>query len=232
MNKETPREAVKNVLERMREGGLWQPKGLGLSYVKSGGQAVILISQENIPMSADARVRMRMLIESAGWTVDESICEIIDVEYLTLEQKHAKEMMTRRDIAKNWKCCCGTKLSKFPLDRAPWFYNGDEEMVTQNGEIETVEQWHVLIKCPNCGLETPTDPYDYGLIGDDGLLFNYYTSQISYRVLDKDELIERIDNKLSDNIIILGTFCPFHGDRLPPHLRGQPCSYSSLEVVQ
>ena len=27
MNKETPREAVKNVLERMREGGLWQPKG-------------------------------------------------------------------------------------------------------------------------------------------------------------------------------------------------------------
>ena len=232
MNKETPREAVKNVLERMREGGLWQPKGLGLSYVKGGGQTVILISQENIPMSADARVRMRMLIESAGWTVDESICEIIDVEYLTLEQKHVKEMMTRRDIAKNWKCCCGTKLSKFPLDRAPWFYNGDEEMVTQNGEIETVEQWHVLIKCPNCGLEIPTDPYDYGLIGDDGLLFNYYTSQISYRVLDKDELIERIDNKLSDNIIILGTFCPFHGDRLPPHLRGQPCSYSSLEVVQ
>ena len=44
MNKETPREAVKNVLERMREGGLWQPKGLGLSYVKSGGQTVIISS--------------------------------------------------------------------------------------------------------------------------------------------------------------------------------------------
>ena len=221
MNKETPREAVKNVLERMREGGLWQPKGLGLSYVKGGGQTVILISQENIPMSADARVRMRMLIESAGWTVDESICEIIDVEYLTLEQKHAKEMMTRRDVAKNWKCSCGTKLSKFPLDEAPWFYNGDEEMITQNGEIEIVEQWHVLIKCPNCDMEIPTDPYDYGLLGDEGLLFNYNTSQISYKVLDKDELIERIDIKLSDNIIILRTFCPFHGDRLPPHLRGQ-----------
>ena len=66
MNKETPREAVKNVLERMSEGSLWQPKGLGLSYVKSGGQTVILISQENIPTSADARVRMRMLIEELG----------------------------------------------------------------------------------------------------------------------------------------------------------------------
>ena len=215
MNKETPREAVKNVLERMREGGLWQPKGLGLSYVKGGGQTVILISQENIPTSADARVRMRMLIERIGWTVDESICEIIDVEYLTLEQKHAKEMMIRRDMAKNWKCSCGTKLSKFPLDEAPWFYNGDEEMITQNGEIEIVERWHVLIKCPNCDMEIPTDPYDYGLLGDEGLLFNYKTSQISYKVLDKDELIERIDSKLSDNIIILGTFCPFHGDRLP-----------------
>lgn len=232
MNKETPREAVKNVLERMREGGLWQPKGLGLSYVKGGGQTVILISQENIPTSADARVRMRMLIERIGWIVDESICEIIDVEYLTLEQKHAKEVKILQDMAKNWECSCGTKLSKFPLDEAPWFYNGDEEMVMQNGEIGIVEQWHVLIKCPNCDMEIPTDPYDYRLLGDEELMFNYKTSQISYKVLDKDELIERIDSKLSDNIIILGTFCPFHGDRLPPHLRGQSCSYSSLEVVQ
>ena len=224
MNKETPREAVKNVLERMREGGLWQPKGLGLSYVKGGGQTVILISQENIPMSADARVRMRMLIERIGWTVDESICEIIDVEYLTLEQKHAKEVKILQDMAKNWECSCETKLSKFPLDEAPWIYNGDEEMVTQNGEIEIVERWHVLIKCPNCDMEIPIEPYDYRLLGDEELMFNYNTSQISYKVLDKDELIERIDNKLSDNMIILGTFCPFHGDRLPPHLRGQPCT--------
>ena len=109
------------------------------------------------------------------------------------------------------------------LDEA---HNGDEEMVMQNGEIEIVEQWYVLIKCPNCDMEIPR------LFLDEGLLFNYKTSQISYKVLDKDELIERIDSKLSDNIIILGTFCPFHGDRLPPHLRGQSCSYSSLEVVQ
>ena len=232
MNKETPREAVKNVLERMSEGALWQPKGLGLSYVKSGAQTVILISQENIPTSADARVRMRMLIERIGWTVDESICEIIDVEYLTLEQKYAKEVRILQDMAKNWECSCGMKLSKFPLDEAPWFYNGDEEMITQNGEIEIVEQWHVLIKCPNCEMEIKVDPYDYRLLGDEELMFNYKTSQISYKVLEKHQIIERIDNKSSDNIIILGTFCPFHGDRLPPHLRGQSCSYSSLEVVQ
>ena len=232
MNKETPREAVKNVLERMSEGALWQPKGLGLSYVKSGAQAVILISQENIPTSADARARMRMLIERIGWTVDESICEIIDVEYLTLEQKHAKEVKILQDMAKNWECSCGTRLSKFPLDEAPWFYNGDEEMITQNGEIEIVERWHVLIKCPNCEMEIKVDPYDYRLLGDEELMFNYKTSQISYKVLEKHQIIERIDNKSSDNIIILGTFCPFHGDRLPPHLRGQSCSYSSLEVVQ
>ena len=115
MNKETPREAVKNVLEQNERRGLWQPKGLGLSYVKSGAQTVILISQENIPTSADARVRMRMLIERIGWTVDESICEIIDVEYLTLEQKHAKEVKILQDMAKNWECSCGMKLSKFPL---------------------------------------------------------------------------------------------------------------------
>ena len=47
-------------------------------------------------------------------------------------------------------------------------------------------------------------------------MFNYKTSQISYKVLEKDQIIERIDNKSSDNIIILGTFCPFHGDRIAP----------------
>ena len=50
MNKETPREAVKNVLERMREGGLWQPQGLGLSYVKDGGQTVIPVSYTHLTL--------------------------------------------------------------------------------------------------------------------------------------------------------------------------------------
>ena len=69
----TKRSSKKCIRTNERSNGLWQPKGLGLSYVKGGGQTVILISQENIPTSADARVRMRMLIERIGWTVDDYV---------------------------------------------------------------------------------------------------------------------------------------------------------------
>ena len=81
MNEETPEEAVEEILGRLREGGLWQPHGLGLSYVKEGDRTVKLISQENTPMSAQARIRMRILVESIDWHVDETTCNLVEVEH-------------------------------------------------------------------------------------------------------------------------------------------------------
>jgi hypothetical protein len=220
MNEETPEEAVRVILERMREGGLWQPHGLGLSYVKEGDRTVKLISQENTPMSAQARIRMRMLVESIDWLVDESICELIDVEHLSLEEKHIKEMMMRQEMAQGWKCSCGTPLSAFPLEEGVWKHEGQQEMVLPTGEKEMVEQWHVLIQCPTCDAEIPTDPYDYGLLAGDESMLVYNTGKVTYTAVDRPAIIDRVDNKLAESMIILGTFCPFNGDLLPPHVRG------------
>ena len=89
----TAQYEIKNILERMREQGLWQPSGLGLSYVKEGDKTVKLISQENTSKSADARARMKILVERAGWKVDESICEIIEVTHLSPEEKQMREII-------------------------------------------------------------------------------------------------------------------------------------------
>jgi hypothetical protein len=230
MNEETPEEAVKLILERLREGGLWQPQGLGLSYVKEGNNKVTLTAQENTPMSAQARIRMRLLLEDVGWTVDETTCQLVEVEHLTPEQKHVKEMQMRQELAQSWKCSCGTPLSAFPLEEGVWKHEGQQEMILPNGETEMVEQWHVLITCPTCDAEIPTEPYDYGLLaGDDEAMLTYKTNKIVYTAIDRPAIINMIDFQEGDSLLILGTFCPFNGDLLPPHVRGAVVTFKEIE---
>ena len=229
MNEETPEDAVKEILKRLREGGLWQPHGLGLSYVKESGNQVTLTAQENTPLSAQARIRMRMLLEDVGWKVDESPCQLVEVEHLTPEQKHIKEMQMRQELAQSWKCSCGTPLSAFPLEEGVWKHEGQQEMLLPNGETEMVEQWHVLITCPTCDAEIPTEPYDYGLLAGDDAMLTYKTSKIVYTAVDRPTIITMVDSKLSESLLLLGTFCPFNGDLLPPHVRGAVVTFREIE---
>ena len=64
-----PEEEAKQILEKLRPGGMWEPAGLGLSYVREGETELRLVQQENTPIAAQARVRMRILVESIGWTL-------------------------------------------------------------------------------------------------------------------------------------------------------------------
>ena len=220
---------MKLILERLREGGLWQPHGLGLSYVKESGNQVTLTAQENTPMSAQARIRMRMLLEDVGWKVDESPCQLVEVEHLTTKQKHIKELQMRQELAQSWKCSCGTPLSAFPLEEGVWKHEGQQEMILPNGETEMVEQWHVLITCPTCDAEIPTEPYDYGLLAGDDAMLTYNTGKLIYTAVDRPLIINMIDSKIGASLLILGTFCPFNGDLLPPHVRGAVVTFKGIE---
>ena len=222
---------MKEILERLREGGLWQPHGLGLSYVKESGNQVTLTAQENTPLSAQARIRMRMLLEDVGWRVDESPCQLVEVEHLTPEQKHIKEMQMRQELAQSWKCSCGTPLSAFPLEEGVWKHEGQQEMLLPNGETDMVEHWHVLITCPTCDAEIPTEPYDYGLLAGDDAMLTYKTSKIVYTAVDRPTIITMVDGKLSESLLLLGTFCPFNGDLLPPHVRGAVVTFREIKEI-
>lgn len=222
-------DELRGILEKMREQGLWQPSGLGLSYVKEGHKTVKLISQENISKSADARARMKILIERAGWKVDESICEIIEVTHLSSEEKQMREIIEGREVAQSWECTCGTLLSSFPLEEGVWKKDGQQETILPNGEAEVTEQWSVTITCPVCDMQVPLEPYDYGLLADSECMLSYKTSKMIYTIVNRPNIIETIDNNFSESMIILGSFCPFHGDLLPPHFRGVVCFYSAIK---
>ena len=224
----TPENEVMTILERLRDGGLWQPAGLGLSYVKEEDKHVKLIEQENNPMSAQARIRMRMLIESVGWSVDESEVHVIDTKDISPQERHMQEMMMRQEIAQSWKCNCGTSLAVFELEKGVWTFDGQQEMTLPDGGTETVEQWSVVVECPVCDAKIPMEPYDYGLLAGDEAMLTYRTKKLNYIALERIDIIRKIDSNEHD-IVVLGTFCPFHGDMLPPHVRGSVVTWETLE---
>jgi len=230
---ETPEDNALTILERLREGGLWQPAGLGLSYVRTGEKSISLITQENNPTSAQARIRMRLLIEGVGWQVDESEAQLKDVQHLSPQQQHMQEMMMRQEMAQNWKCNCGTPLSAFPLEEARWNFDGQEEMILPTGEKELVEQWSVITQCPVCETIVPLEPYDYGLLaGDDAMTTYSFTAnplghqeyKYTLTALTRPEIIAFMDMVNGDadgdapDMFCTGTF--FNGHMLPPHVRG------------
>jgi len=217
----TPEEAALSILERLRDGGVWQPAGLGLTYVRSGEKSIKLVEQENNPTSAQARIRMRILIEGLDWVVDESEASLIEVQHLSPQERHMQEMMMRQEMAQGWKCECGTPLSAFDLDFCNWVTDGQKEMMIPDGTTEMVEDWRVMIECPTCGKDTAMEPYDYALLAGDESMVVYDTGKVKYTALTRPEIIERIDKKDgASDIIMLGTFCAFNGDLLPPHVRG------------
>ena len=229
---ETPEDNALTILERLREGGLWQPAGLGLSYIRTGEKSISLITQENNPTSAQARIRMRLLIESVGWQVDESEAQLKDVQHLSPQQQHMQEMMMRQEMAQNWKCNCGTPLSAFPLEEARWNFDGQEEMILPTGEKELVEQWSVITQCPVCEAIVPLEPYDYGLLaGDDAMTTYSFTASWRHQeyrytmtALSRPEIIAFMDMNNGDadgdapDMFVTGTF--HNGHMLPPHVRG------------
>jgi hypothetical protein len=223
-----PEEEAKQILEKLRPGGMWEPAGLGLSYIREGATELKLVQQENTPIAAQARVRMRVLVESIGWTIDEEEVSMVDTSHLSPQEKHMHEIMLRQQSAQRWPCPkCETPLVAFPLEQAVWQFDGQQEMRLPDGEIEEVEQWCVIIECPVCDTKVPMEPYDFGLIAGDDLMTTYTNEVAKFIVMSRMEVIQKVDAKSSD-VIILGTFCPFSGSLLPPHVRGTNVTWSEL----
>ncbi len=225
----TPEIEIKQILERLRMNGMWEPGGLGLTYVRTGEKSLQLIQQHNNPTAAQARIRMRLLLQSVDWEIDESEVNLIDVQQLSPQEQHMQEMMMRQQAAQQWPCpSCETPLAAFPLEDGKWTFDGQEEMLLPNGEIEKVEQWSVVIDCPVCDTSVPMEPYDYGLLAGDDVMLSYKSDKVIFTALSRPEIIGIIDEKKSDEIIVTGTFCPFYGTLLPPHVRGAVVRFEAI----
>jgi len=221
----TPEQQVELLLNGLAIGALWEPAGHGLTYMKTGDREVELMVQQDSAESAQSRVRLGILMAKTGWQVKEDSVQIAPSENLSPQQQYMKEQMKRQEIAQTtWKCQtpdCGCLLSAFPLEQAEWILVAQEKMNDDLGIEQDVEIWAVNIVCPVCDTTISMEPLEYAMLAGDDLMMSYRTPKVQLDALDRNTIVRVIDTSPgAGNIIITGSFCPFSGALLPPHVRG------------
>ena len=231
-HEETPEAQIEMLLSGLAVGALWEPSGNGLTYMKIGEREVELMVQQQNSEAAQSRIHLGILMAKTGWQVKEDNVQIVESENLSPPQHYMKEQMRRQEIAQNtWKCQtpeCGCLLSAFALDKAEWAFLGQDKVDDEEGQEHEVEIWAVNVVCPVCDTTIAMEPLEYALIAGDDLMMSYRTPAAQLEALDRPTIIKVMD---SDNgeVIITGSFCPFSGALLPPHVRGAVVSFKELE---
>jgi len=231
---ETPEEQIEMLLSGLAIGAIWEPAGHGLTYMKIGEREVELMVQQDSSESAQSRVRFGILMAKAGWQVKEDKVQVSPVENLSPQQQYMKEQMMRQEVAQStWKCQtpdCGCLLSAFALDKADWVLVAQEKMEDEHGIEQDVEVWAVNITCPVCNTMISMEPLEYAMLAGDDLMMSYRTPAAQLEALDRPTIIKIMDSgKGNTEVVITGSFCPFSGALLPPHVRGAVVSFKELE---
>ena len=205
-----------------------------MTYMKISDREVELMVQQDNTESAQSRVRLGILMAKTGWQVKEDNVQITPSENLSPQQQYMKEQMKRQEIAQStWKCQtpdCGCLLSAFSLDRAEWVLVTQEKMEDEDGTVQDVEVWAVNITCPVCDTMISMEPLEYAMLAGDDIMMSYRTPKAQLVALDRMTIIKVMDSgKGNSEIIVTGSFCPFSGALLPPHVRGAVVSFKELE---
>jgi len=234
---ETPEEQIEMLLSGLAIGAIWEPAGHGLTYMKIGEREVELMVQQDSSESAQSRVRFGILMAKAGWQVKEDKVQVSPVENLSPQQQYMKEQMMRQEVAQStWKCQtpdCGCLLSAFALDKADWVLVAQEKMEDEHGIEQDVEVWAVNITCPVCNTMISMEPLEYAMLAGDDLMMSYRTPAAQLEALDRPTIIKIMDSgKGNTEVVITGSFCPFSGALLPPHVRGAVVSFKELECEE
>jgi len=229
---ETPEEEIEIMLSNLAIGALWEPQGHGLTYMKIGERDIELMVQHQTSEAAQSRIRFGILMAKAGWQVKEDGVQIVPPQNLTPQQQYMSEQIKRQEIAQaTWKCQtpeCGCLLSAFALEKAEWIFVGQSKIEDDGGQEQEVEVWAVNVICPVCDTTIAMEPLEYALIAGDDLMMSYRTPAAQLEALDRPTIIKCIDEQFTE-IIITGSFCPFSGALLPPHVRGAVVKFKELE---
>lgn len=207
---------TKEILERLDMGGFWEPRNLGLMYIRTGERTVMLSSTSG-PKGLATHRRMKGLIEAAGWVMDES-----DVVHF-FHEKTWQELRELDRIQDEYgvsfmACSCGEPLRNSKGELGQWTLESIT-LTEENGCVVEHEHWEIQTPCIACDNMFSTSREEHLLLFPLARK-RTRTARAMYRHLDPEDIVLCHELNLTDNISLLGTRCPRWGDRLPPHLHG------------
>ena len=205
---------------------VWRPDGTGLRYRKTDDETLQLEHRVDHPDSLHHHERITRLFATVniGMT-DEDV--LTSPAALSAEDAFRMEMQERQAVAASWTHECGTPLASMPLELGVPMFIGDREVLIEDGETQTVEDWAISVTCTECDGVVLMNPDDFNLLAGDGLFMRYKPivdeeeSDMWYVAMTRQQMYETAET--GELGVLVGSECPDTGGKVPPWMWGTYC---------
>ena len=234
---EEEKESTKNELGNLPENGIWALPSNHAVYQRQGLESTLkLIQRMDHPAIAEGCNRVKLVCELIGWEVHDDDAEILPFETTSPEEMMFQERVRRQEMLMQATCSnndCQTLVASMDLESPNWTHIRDVEMEDDDGNKQAVEVWSPIITCHDCSEEVKMMPEDYAILAGDDLATRFKTKGgVEYRVLTRDEVIHLVDINDMGSVHILGTFCPFNREIIPPHFRALITQFTLPDISE
>ena len=222
-------EMTKNELEGLPANGVWATPNNHAEYRRDGDEKrIILIRRLDHPAVEEAHQRITLAGSMVGWEVAETEeSELMPAWHPSPEDAMLEERKRQQESLMVATCSnseCDAYISAMDLENAKWTHIEDAtHFDEETGVEEAIEIWSPIVDCYLCETSIPLAPEHYLILaGDDLASILKLSSGRTYTALKREEVIAMVDGNegMGDNLIILGTFCPYSNEAIPPHYRG------------
>tara|TARA_R110002020_G_scaffold216353_5_gene423967 strand:- start:1863 stop:2588 length:726 start_codon:yes stop_codon:yes gene_type:complete len=214
---------AKEHFDNMGIGGVWSPDGTGLTYQKVTDDTWKLIRRMNHPTVEENHMRFATIMMSVGINMLEG--DSVDYDPpASSEEAYAQESAHRMEIAQSWSCSgCEKKLIDLGLEDAIPSFEGEQEILLEDGNTHKVEVWAYRLTC-SCGNLTKIDPDDFHLLAGDYLFMRYVNSKGTLRqCMTRKQMVEMADAETPELGVVLGSKDPETQERVPSWMWGTYC---------
>jgi hypothetical protein len=204
---------------QMAAKAVWRPDGTGCRYRKVDDTTLRLEHRVDHPDSIHHHDRIAKLFAIVNIDmIDDDV--MVTSPAITAEDAFRQEMQERQAVAASWTTEDGTRLADLPLEDAKPTYMGDREILLDNGETSTIEDWGVKAYYGD-DKELIMNPDDYNLLAGDDLFMRYWTGSYFMVALTRQQMFEMAD--AGELGVLVGSTCPETGVKVPPWMWGTYC---------
>ena len=221
----------------MATNAVWRPESTGCRYRKLDDETLELEHRVDHPDSESHHERITGLFASVNINMVDSDVMVTSVA-LSAEESYRMEMQERQAIAASWTHDCGQPLANMPLSLGVPIFVGEREVLLDDGQTRSVEDWAVSVQCDNC--DSPPvlmNPDDYNLLAGDGLFMRYKKCVDDDDDDDDDEWMVAMTREqmyataeAGELGVLVGSRCPDTGEKVPPWMWGTYCKQVPHEV--
>ena len=219
-------EITREQLESLPTDGFWATPDQHAQYRRDGDQnKLVLVKMLDHPSVEEVHDRVTVVLDLIGWEVENAEdLEIVPAWHPSPEEAMLEERMRMQEQLSKASCSnedCKTLLASMPLEDVVWAHIDDGVYVDDEEEEHSIEIWSPIVTCHTCSTEISLAPEHYVLLVGDELASTYTNrAGFTYRMLLREEVIATIDSGGSPNLHVLGTFCPYSKEVIPPYYRG------------